>query len=244
MSPLFHSVNACLSSLHNRISEFENLDRRSRFLILSLIVIAVLGLSYAILRFSGDLEWFEQYGYLGALVASFITSTTIIFPIPGFFVVAAIAASPTTNWALVALAASVGGGLGESTAYIAGYGGAAVIHPKQSKWYDMAKLWMQRHGSATIFVFALTPLPFDVAGISAGALRFPYWKFALATIAGRMPKAFIGCYAAHHLGKELLGDIPWWGWVGTGFGLAIIIGVIVLIWLRRRARNEHAADEP
>ena len=54
---------------------------------------------------------------------------------------------------------------------------------------------MKRYGSGTIFVFALAPfLPFDLAGIAAGTLRFPFWKFFAATFAGRMLRAFIEVY--------------------------------------------------
>ncbi len=30
-----------------------------------------------------------------------------------------------------------------------------------------------------MFVFAATPLPFDVAGVLAGTMRFPVWRFLL-----------------------------------------------------------------
>ena len=47
--------------------------------------------------------------------------------------------------------------------------------------------WMKKWGSATIFVFSLAPfLPFDVAGIAAGALRFPLWKFLIASFLGKV----------------------------------------------------------
>ena len=37
----------------------------------------------------------------------------------------------------------------------------------------------------TIFVFSLVPFFFDLAGIAAGALRFPFWKFLLVCWLGR-----------------------------------------------------------
>jgi len=126
-----------------------------------------------------------------------------------------------------------GGALGESTAYIAGYGGAAIITHQQSKWYARAENWMRRYGSATIFVFALTPLPFDVAGIAAGALRFPFWKFLLATLAGRLPRSLLECYLAY-LGWEVLGELAWWIWVIIGVCIAVIMGGIIIIWWRQR----------
>jgi uncharacterized membrane protein YdjX (TVP38/TMEM64 family) len=45
---------------------------------------------------------------------------------------------------------------------------------------------MKRGGFLTVFLFSLIPfLPIDVAGIVAGTLRFPIWKFLLACFFGK-----------------------------------------------------------
>ena len=213
-----------------------------RWLLLSFIVVLFIVLGYAILNLSAYLKEFEQYGYLGAFLISVITSATVIFPAPGFIVIGALAASPAFSWPLIALASGVGAAIGESTAYLAGYGGAVIISPQQSKWYKRSEDWMRRHGTATVFFFSITWLPFDFVGIAAGALRFPFWKFLLATIAGRLPRTFLWCFLAH-LGWELwpgfwdlLRGLSWWVWVIGGVGLVVIIVGIVVIWLRRRAQ--------
>ena len=186
-----------------RLSSLMGLNKRTRWLIVILLVILALGLSYVVLRFSTGLDWFEQYGTLGAFIIAFITNITILFPVPGFAIVWAIAAS-TPHWAQVALAAGIGAGLGEFTAYLAGRWGAVLIDPQKSTWYKRAVVWMERYGSLTIFIFSFTWLPFDLAGIAAGALRFPFWKFLLWTVAGRLLRYLIECYLAH-LGWELWG---------------------------------------
>ncbi len=205
------------------------------------IVISIVALCYAIIRLSPQLESFKEYGPIGAFLVAFICSTTVIFPAPGFLVIWAMAASPAFSWPLVALASGVGGALGESVAYLAGYGGVVVIHPEQSKLYKRAEYWMRRHGSATIFIFSITWLPFDFVAIAAGALRFPFWKFMLANLAGRVPRSFLGCYLAY-VGWELasllwdsLRGMAWWNWVLIGVGVVVIIGGIIIIWRRRRA---------
>ena len=54
---------------------------------------------------------------------------------------------------------------------------------------------------AMIFAFAAIPLvPFDAAGIIAGALRYPLWKFLLIGWAGKTIKFIALVYAAM------------WGW--------------------------------
>jgi membrane protein YqaA with SNARE-associated domain len=235
-------INTLSASLVHRISWLTKLSGTKRRLLVAVIVTLIILLSYAVFRLSLHLEGFEQYGYLGAFLVAFISSITIIFPIPGIIVIVAIAVNPDFNWALVAVAAALGGALGESTAYLAGYGGVVVIAPEQSIWYKRAENWMRRYGSATIFAFSLTWLPFDIVGIAAGALRFPFWKFLMATIAGRLPRTLLECYLAY-LGWGILSRVEWWSgwawwsWVIIGVCLAVSIGGIVLIWRHRRAQR-------
>ena len=243
LSRAWQRVREFTASAHSRLSLQIEEHRRWRWLLLALVVIVVLGISYAILRFSAHLDFLENYGYLGAFLASLITTTSVIFPIPGFVIIAAIAAS-TANWPLVALASVLGNGLGETTSYFAGYGGSAIINPQRSRFYHKAEEWMQRHGSLTVFIFALTPLPFDVVGIAAGALRFPLWKFILAIIAGRLPLTMAGCYLAHKGWQEWpqiwdsLKNMAWWEWTLIIVGILIIILCSVVLWrLRRRPRQ-------
>ena len=100
------------------------------------------------------------------------------------------------NTALIALVASIGGALGESTGYLLGYAGRAVIAPEQLQRYQVAEKWMKRRGGLAIFLFAFFPfLIFDFVGIAAGVFRYPLRKFLLFCWAGRLPRSFIECYA-------------------------------------------------
>lgn len=243
MSTAWQRVRDFVASAHGRLSRQIEEHRRWRWLLLTLVIIVVFGVSYAILHFSSQLDFLKSYSYLGAFLASLITTTSIIFPIPGFVIVGAIAAA-TANWPLVALASALGNGLGETTSYFAGYGGSAIIHPQKSRFYQKAEEWMQRHGSLTIFIFALTPLPFDVVGIAAGALRFPLWKVILAVIAGRLPLTMAGCYLAHKGWKEWpqvwdsLKSMAWWEWTLIVAGILIIILCSVVLWRLRRGSRQ------
>jgi len=243
LSRAWQRVREFTASVHSRLSRRIEEHRRWRWLLLTLVIILVFGISYAILRFSAQLEFLENYGYLGAFLASLIATTSIIFPIPGFVIVGAIAAA-TANWPLVALASAVGNGLGETTSYIAGYGGSAIIHPQRSRFYQRAEDWMKRHGSLTVFIFALTPLPFDVVGIAAGALHFPLWKVILAVIAGRLPLTMAGCYLAHKGWQEWpqiwdsLKSMAWWEWTLIVAGILTIIACSLVLWRLRRAPGQ------
>ncbi|MCK4964025.1 MAG: VTT domain-containing protein [Dehalococcoidia bacterium] len=233
-------VKTSFSSLLQRIYWLMELRGTKRWLLLAVIAILIALICYGVYHLYDYFGEFKEYKYLGAFLVAFISSITVIFPIPGIAAIVAIALDPSLNWALVALAAAVGGGLGESTAYLAGYGGAVVIAPEHSTWYKRAENWMRRHGSATIFIFSITWLPFDVVGIAAGALRFPFWKFLLATLAGRLPKTLIGCYLAYKgweilSGREWSSGLPWWSWVIFGVSLAVMTVGIIILWRRLKA---------
>jgi len=245
LSKLFRDPTDRLADLVERsTSRAVRLSRRQRWLLGVIIIIAIVVLCYATLRFSSHMEGFKNWGALGAFLASFIASTSIILPVPAFFIIGAIAAGPGSNWALVAVASTAGGALGQFTSYLAGYGGRVVINKEQSAWYRRAEAWMKHYGGLTIFFFALVFLPVDVVGIVAGALRFPYWKYLIAIFLGYLPKNLVGCYLAHDVWKrwpslgEMLGSVPWWDWLLIAMSIALIVAGVVLLWLgRRRKKN-------
>lgn len=185
-------LNHCLSSLLHEAGL-----RAGRVAVRRLILIAcILGLiamPIVLVTRGFNLESIASYGYTGVFVATFLCDTTIIFPAPGGLVVVIAAAMFNPAW--VALAAGVGGALGESTAYLVGRGGRAVIRDRYLGKYERAENWMRRYGFATIFLFALVPfLIFDLVGMIAGSTKYPYWKFLLATLAGRIPRSFAVAY--------------------------------------------------
>ena len=77
---------------------------------------------------------------------------------------------------MIGLVGGAGATIGETTAYLAGYAGHnAATH---FRWYPRIHDLMERHGSVTIFVVSVIPTPFfDLAGIAAGALNYPFRKF-------------------------------------------------------------------
>ena len=154
------------------------------------MVLAVAG-SLAIAVFRDELARFERYGYAGVFLISLLGNATVIFPAPSLAFV--LAMGGVLNPLFVGLVAGVGEALGELTGYLAGYGGQAVIEDWQM--YDRLERWMQRNGSATIFVLSAIPNPlFDLAGIAAGALRFPLERFLLSCWVGKTIKTTLFAY--------------------------------------------------
>jgi len=133
----------------------------------------------------GGVESYKNYGYAGAFLVSLVGSATIVLPAPSVAVVFTLGA--ILNPFLVGLAAGIGETMGEVTGYMAGYGGRGVV--ANHRLYFMVESWMRRRGVLTMFAFSVIPNPlFDVAGMAAGAVRFPLWKFLLAVWAGKTIK--------------------------------------------------------
>jgi membrane protein YqaA with SNARE-associated domain len=169
---------------------------KQRVLSISIIVLVV-GLSVGLFlfaqRFPDKVKEFGNYGYLGVFIGSLISNATIILPVPGVLVLFPLVAK--LNPILVALAGSTGGIIGELSSYMAGFGGQAMVN--KGRLYERVEGWMQKWGGWTIFVFAFAPIvPFDVAGLVGGAMRYPLWKFLLIGWIGKSLKYIWLVYAA------------------------------------------------
>lgn len=134
---------------------------------------------------SSYFERLSEYGYVGVFLIMVISSATIVLPVPG--AVAIFLLGSTLDPWLLGLVAGLGGALGETTGYLAGFGGGIALEKRP--FYNRLSDWMHRRGGITIFLIGLVGvLPFDVAGIAAGALRYPLWRFLLFAALGKTPR--------------------------------------------------------
>lgn len=157
-----------------------------------LVVIIVLGISVVIFVFRDRFAELAAIGYPGIFTVSLLGNATIILPAPSLALVFAMgSALPPV---LVGLSAGIGEALGELTGYAAGVGGRGVIEDQEM--YARLKSWMQRRGGITIFALSAVPNPFvDLAGIAAGTLRYPLWRFLLFCWLGKTLKTILVAWA-------------------------------------------------
>ena len=133
-----------------------------------------------------EAESLEGWGYFGAFLSSLVSCATIILPLPGIVVLFTLGAAPNLSPTLVGLAGGVGAAIGELTGYMAGYSGQAVLsRVSRQKVYIRLRGWVEKWGFLTVFLLSIVPFVFDLVGIAAGVLRFPWWKFLLACWLGR-----------------------------------------------------------
>ncbi|HEY87594.1 MAG TPA: VTT domain-containing protein [Dehalococcoidia bacterium] len=157
-------------------------------LILLLIIAITVGIHLVYGRHPERLIELEDYVYGGAFLISLIGNATIILPGAVLVILSEISVVlyPVTGPVgpiIVGLVGGAGAAIGEITGYMAGYSGRGIV--ERSKMYNRVEGWMRRWGAMTIFIFSVVPFFFDLAGIAAGALRFPFWKFFLLCWLGR-----------------------------------------------------------
>lgn len=157
-----------------------------------LVVALVLAISVAIFGFRQQFAQLAAVGYPGIFLVSLLGNATVVLPAPSLALVFAMGSALPPL--LVGLAAGVGEALGELTGYALGYGGQAVIENEAA--YGRLVAWMQRRGGITVFVLSVIPNPFfDLAGIAAGSLRYPVWRFLLFCWMGKTIKTTLVAWA-------------------------------------------------
>jgi uncharacterized membrane protein YdjX (TVP38/TMEM64 family) len=185
----------------------EKLKQR-RWVELALYAVALAAASYGFWvlviylrnRFNIPIEQYAAAAYLIVFVITLVSCAGLFVPVYiHVFIMIGVAktmaeVSPLGP-VLVALAATTGGALGEITGYYAGYLGKRIAQVENMPGYQRLVGWMKRHGMLAIFLMSLQPvLPFDIAGLVAGAAKMPLWKFLLPCWGGRFPKYLAACY--------------------------------------------------
>jgi membrane protein DedA with SNARE-associated domain len=166
-------------------------ERWKRVIFSVLIVVAVLAMSVGIFL---ERDWIRHLGFLGypgIFLVALLASAAMFAPMPGLMVLAAASTALNPFWA--ALLFAIGASLGELSGYIAGIAGRGVV--QRSKWYDRMEWWMKKYGGFTILILGFIPnFLIDMAGMVAGALKMPWYKFALWCFLGKLPKSLLVSY--------------------------------------------------
>lgn len=166
-----------------------------------LVLLMVTAFTLLILYYRDQIKALGIYGYPGIFLISILANATIIIPIPGILITTAFGA--VFNPIGVAFAAAGGSALGEVTGYLAGFGGQVIIEKKD--WYVRMMAWMKKYGDVTIFALSLIPNPlFDLAGMAAGTLKMPLWRFLIFCFLGKLFKMLIFAFLGASLVNALI----------------------------------------
>ena len=180
---------------------FWNKDRYlqlASLLFVIILVVVVVWQRHTISEFALVMARYWGLKYLAIFIISMTASATLVIPIPGLALTSLIGAVSAGPWdpLWVGVASGIGASIGESTGYLLGYSGRMAIPDTRN--YERVVGWMSKWGSLTIFILALIPNPlFDLAGIAAGMLKYPLWKFLLIGALGRLPKHILFAYLGY-----------------------------------------------
>lgn len=118
--------------------------------------------------------------FLAVFVAGILGGTSIVFPFP-YYLVVATAAAGGANPFLVGLCAALGVMVGDTTSFMVGHAGRAVLPDRMAAAFAHLHRWVTDIHSARFYGFlfvygAVMPLPNDVIMMPLGAARVPYWR--------------------------------------------------------------------
>jgi membrane protein YqaA with SNARE-associated domain len=185
-------VDVAVEAVETVIAERRRLWRRE-YTVLLAVAFLLAGFAFAVYILGADPSHLRRYGYLGVFLVPLIGSASFVLPMPGLAVIATGGAllDPVFGipaWIVVGVLAGLGEAIGELTGYAAGFGGRAVL--QERRFMGRLEGWMHRQGSVVMFTMSVLPNPFfDVAGVIAGAVRMPVWKFFIAVLLGKVVKS-------------------------------------------------------
>ncbi|NJL33834.1 MAG: DedA family protein [Chloroflexaceae bacterium] len=142
-------------------------------------------------------ERLGSFGYVGVFVLTLLASATIFLPSPALGA-ALLAGKAGLNPWLVGLLSGVAAGLGEITGYLVGRSGSDLA--MSTRLYARVEGWVRQWGVLTVFILAAIPSPIiDVAGLAAGAMRLPFYKYLIACILGKTVRFIVVAWVGYWL---------------------------------------------
>ncbi|HML03274.1 MAG TPA: VTT domain-containing protein [Candidatus Bathyarchaeia archaeon] len=163
-----------------------------------------------------------QFGYIGVLIVSLAGALSIFIPVPDTIAIFTLAGLRVGGgWVfepmLLALAAAVGGAIGNLAGYILGLSSGKAITGRFRKNLDFLAKILNRFGAFAIFAFALTPLPDDLIFIPLGVKRYNPIKAVVSAMMGK----FLLCLGVAYGARFSISLIM--SMLGAGTGLVSVL---------------------
>jgi len=191
--------------------------------------------------------WFEQillpWGIWGLAAAAVLDSSFIPFPSGVDLWMMTLTVRNPAQAPLYVAVAAVGSVAGASILYFAARKGEEAFLGKKVSAEQMAKARskIERSGSWAIVVGALLPppAPFKLFILAAGLLQFPWGRFALALLVGRLLRYSLEAYLAARYGSQ-----AWQFLLRAGPGVlgATLIFALLIYVLYKFRRRSAASD--
>ena len=180
-------------------------------------------------RYDTVLRW-SKHPHAERYLAAVSFAEASFFPIPTVFMMAPMAlARPRRAWWLAAYTTifSVLGGV--AGYFIGAYLFEAVGMPiidfyHAADKFEQLKLWFDEYGVLLLFIAGVSPIPYKLFTISAGALNMALLPFILASLLGRGVQYFVVAAIAWFGGDKLESSLrKWVDWLGWGIVLLAVL---------------------
>jgi len=175
-----------------------------------------------------------EHGYLGAFIVSVLGNLIPFIPIPYLVAIFYMAAYLPVEPVILGIISGIGGTIGKVIVYIFSFGSGKLIG--EEKEYRIARLrqLLDKYGALAVFVFTITPSPDDIVIIPLGLIRYSFFKFLIACLAGKIALSmFIAVFGktfVNILGLMLGGSI--YGAIASIIFLIIItVALLKIDWM-------------
>lgn len=198
------------------------------------------------MQFQTFVNWLQQfsiqYGYFGVFFVSLVGALSLVIPVPDTITIFTLAELKVGGgWVfdpvLIAVAATVGCGVGQFWGYLLGVGGKKTMSSKYGKNAAFLAKLFSRFGPVGIFAFALTPLPDDLMFIPLGMARYSPVKAFVPALAGKFLVSLVIAFGSHFsvsviadlfgVGSSLLSLL-----ISMALGVAVAIAMFKVDWTK------------
>ena len=152
-------------------------------------------------------SFYDDFGYLGILLISFLGSIIVFVPIPYFPVLITAAFNDNLDPTLISLSSAIGAVIAKLVIFYASYYGRNMLSSKiKGKMLPLQRL-LGRYGAIGAFIAAISPIPDDIVYIPLGLAKYNPWKFAIATFLGKFAFNEIFVLGAIYFGKPFVNNL-------------------------------------
>lgn len=173
-------------------------------------------------------SFYDDFGYLGILLISFVGSIVVFVPIPYFPVLITAAFNNNLDPTLISLSSAIGAVIAKLIIFYASYYGRNILSSKiKGKMVPLQRL-LGRYGAIGAFIAAVSPIPDDIVYIPLGLAKYNPLKFAVATFLGKFLFNEVFVLGAIYLGKPFVNNLLS-NSTNTDYLVAVTIGSMVVL---------------
>ena len=179
-----------------------------------LAIVATIALCVVGLYYKDDLMSIANmkgYSLVGLFIIAFVASSTFSItavPLPFWLLVLALPSILASQWGILApvwigLITAFAISLGQLLTFMIGYGSRKLSERLtarvNSRWYNRAIGWAERHGSWTVFLMSAVFNPIQIPmAIAIASLRYPPYRFFLYSFLGSAVKSFLVAFCGYY----------------------------------------------